>query len=243
MHSSSDVSLIVFALLAVFVIWRLRSVLGTRTGHERPPYNPFDKSGRKADIPEAHSDEASVARLPGSIPFNPISKPESGAPSEDRWRGYAEPGSPTWAGLNAIASIDPSFDAKSFLDGARAAYEAVIMAFSKGDRATLRQLLADEVFDAFDGAIRSREQRNEKKETIIVALEAKSIDSAHVANEVAHITVRFAAKLIAFTKDQTGAVVEGSVEKVVDHVDLWTFARLVTSPDPNWKLEATEPVT
>jgi predicted lipid-binding transport protein (Tim44 family) len=116
------------------------------------------------------------------------------------------------------------------------------MAFSKGDRATLRQLLADEVFDTFDGAIDARERRNETKETIIVALEAKSIDSANVLNNVAHITVRFSAKLIAFTKDQAGAVVEGNVEKVVDHVDLWTFARLVTSPDPNWKLEATEPV-
>lgn len=243
MNESSNISLIIFALLAVFVIWKLRSVLGTRTGHERPPYDPFDRSNRQQPPPGPPGDQGNgnVVRLPGGAPVDSLdASGKSPEPSADRWHGYAEPGSRVWTGLDAISAADPSFEVKSFLSGAASAYEMIITAFSEGDRTTLRTLLSPEVFESFDGAIGERETRGEKKETTIVSVEPGALDDAHVKDNLAQISVRFVSKLIAVTRDGTGAVVDGSPDTIVDHVDLWTFAHSVSSRDPNWKLVATQ---
>lgn len=248
MYDSSNVSVIIFALLAVFVIWKLRSVLGARTGHERPPFDPFDSANRTPPPPPpppapptGAADQGRVVRLPGGVPIEtPPGTAASREPLPDRWRGYAEPGSRNWIGLDAITAADPSFDVKSFLTGAASAYEMIVLAFAAGDRATLQNLLSPEVYESFDGAIRDQESRDEKKDTTIVSVEPGAVDDAQLKDGVAQISVRFVSKLITATRDKAGAIVDGSPDKVVDHVDIWTFARPVAARDPNWKLVSTQ---
>jgi predicted lipid-binding transport protein (Tim44 family) len=116
----------------------------------------------------------------------------------------------------------------------------IVTAFAEGDRRTLKNLLSREVFDGFEAAISEREKKGEKSETRFVSLDTADIVGAEVRGRSAQITVRFQSKLISATRDRTGAVIDGNPEKVADVTDVWTFARDMSSRDPNWKLIATE---
>jgi predicted lipid-binding transport protein (Tim44 family) len=176
-----------------------------------------------------------------SKPAEVTPRPVDVAPAPaDRWKGLAESGSTIAAGLDAIVAAEPSFDAKHFIAGARAAYEMIVTAFAEGDRRQLRGLLSREVFDGFDAAIAERENRGETAETRFVSIDDSAITAADLRNRTAHITVRFVSKLISATRDRTGNVIEGNAERVTNVTDVWTFARDISSRDPNWKVVATE---
>jgi predicted lipid-binding transport protein (Tim44 family) len=236
MSETFDPTIIIFAVLAVFVVWKLRSVLGTRTGQENPPSNPFERNKTEAPAPDR---SGNVVRLPGAA-TDPTGQPPAAARGADRWKGFAEPASAMWTSFDALADADPGFEPGPFLDGAKSAYEMVVSAYATGDRATLGNLLSKEVFDSFAGAIAAREQRGESAESTFVSMEAATIEDVQTRGTTAQITVRFKANLINATRDKSGAVVDGDPEKVVSHVDLWTFARDTGSRDPNWKLIATD---
>jgi predicted lipid-binding transport protein (Tim44 family) len=162
-------------------------------------------------------------------------------PAAERWKGIAETGSAAAAGLDAIAAADSSFDVQHFLTGARAAYEMVVTAFAAGDRRQLRGLLSREVFDGFDAAIGEREGRGETVESKFVSIDSSNVTAAELrGRNTAQLTVRFVSKLVSATRDRSGAVIDGNAEKVTEVTDLWTFARDVSSRDPNWKVVATE---
>ncbi|HUD89539.1 MAG TPA: Tim44/TimA family putative adaptor protein, partial [Xanthobacteraceae bacterium] len=161
-------------------------------------------------------------------------------PSSERWKGVADAGSAVAAGLDAIVAADPSFDVKHFITGARAAYEMIVTTFAEGDRRQLRTLLSREVFDGFDAAITEREGKGETAETRFVSIDGSTVTAAELRNRNAQITVRFVSKLVSATRDRTGTVIDGNAEKVTDVTDVWTFARDVSSRDPNWKVVATE---
>jgi predicted lipid-binding transport protein (Tim44 family) len=227
---------IIFLALAVFIFLRLRSVLGRRTGRERPPYDPF--SARDAVRSPAND---KVVTLPTRSAEAQPSRPAEVAQSPgERWKGIAESGSAVAAGLDAIAAADSGFDAKHFITGARTAYEMVVTAFAAGDRRQLRGLLSREVFDGFDTHIGEREARGETMETKFVSIDSSTINAAEIRARTAQITLRFVSKLVSATRDRSGAVIDGSAEKVTDVTDVWTFARDVSSRDPNWKVIATE---
>jgi predicted lipid-binding transport protein (Tim44 family) len=230
-----DIYTIIFLALAVFIFLRLRSVLGQRTGRERPPYDPY--APRDA-VRGATNDN--VVTLPGRAAGDPGPKPAEPAEPVERWKGIAEPGSAIATGLDAVAKDDPSFDAKHFITGARAAYEMIVTAFAEGDRRTLKNLLAREVYDGFEAAIRDRETKGEKVETRFVSIDKSDITGAEVRARTAQITIRFVSQLVSATRDKSGNVIDGSTEKVTDVTDVWTFARDLSSRDPNWKLVATE---
>lgn len=231
-----DIYTIIFLALAVFIFFRLRSVLGQRTGRERPPYDPY--SARDA-VRSPASDK--IVTLPQRPAEPAVSRPaEPPPPPADRWKDVAESGSSVAAGLDAIAAADPSFDAKHFITGARAAYEMIVTAFAEGDRRQLRSLLSREVYDGFDAAIGERESRGETAESRFVSIDGSTITAAEQRARTAQITVRFVSKLISVTRGRTGDVIDGNAEKVTDVTDVWTFARDVSSRDPNWKLVATE---
>jgi predicted lipid-binding transport protein (Tim44 family) len=241
MNGSFDISTLVFAILAIFVVWKLRSVLGTRTGHERPPFDPFAK--RNAADPgkpgAATAERGNVVRLPGvgEAPGRPaLSEQDDPA----RWAGFAEAGSPVAAGLDAIARADRSFAVEPFMEGARIAYETIIMAFAKGDKAALGPLLARDVLDGFSAAIDQRQSRGESVETTFVSLDEAVIEDAQVRGRTEQLTIRFESKLITVTRGRDGSVVDGSPDAVSAIIDHWTFAREIGSPNPNWKLVATE---
>lgn len=237
MQDVFDIYTIIFLALAVFIFLRLRSVLGQRTGRERPPYDPY--SAREPVRPAAEN----VIALPNRAAETAAAKPaEAVEPAEPvaRWKGVAEPGSPLAAGLDAIEAAETGFDPKHFITGARAAYEMIVTAFADGDRRALKNLLSREVFDGFDGAIGEREKRGEKMETRFVSIDGADITAAEMRGRSAHVTMRFHSKLITATRDSNGNVIDGSADKVTDVTDVWTFARDVSSRDPNWKLVATE---
>lgn len=229
-----DIYTIIFLALAVFIFLRLRSVLGQRTGRERPPYDPY----AARDARPQGSDK--VVALPNRKPDAAAPRPAESAEPAERWKGVAEKGSPIAAGLDAVAEADKSFDANHFIAGARAAYEMIVGAFAAGDRRTLKNLLAREVYDGFDAAIRERETKGETVESRFVSLETAEIIGAEMRGTTAQVTVRFVSQLITATRDKSGTVVEGNPDKVTDVTDVWTFARDLTSRDPNWKLVATE---
>jgi predicted lipid-binding transport protein (Tim44 family) len=235
MRDVFDIYTIIFLALAVFIFLRLRSVLGQRTGRERPPYDPF--AGRDA-VRSPAGDK--VVQLPTRNNPDAVRPAEPAEAPANRWQGVAEPDSPVALGLDAIAGADPGFDAKHFLTGARAAYEMVVTAFAEGDLRTLKNLLGREVYEGFEAAIRERQAKGETVETRFVSIDKAEITGAELRGRSAQVTVRFVSQLISVTRDQAGAVIDGSPEKVIDVTDVWTFARDLSTRDPNWKLVATE---
>lgn len=229
-----DIYTIIFLALAVFIFLRLRSVLGQRTGRERPPYDPY--SARDA---VRTSPSEKVVTLPGRV-AQPAPAATPTGDGAERWKGIAEPGSPAAVGLDAIIAADSSFDVQHFLTGARAAYEMIVTAFAQGDRRALKGLLSREVYEGFEAAIRERESRGETIETRFISIDKADIAAAELRGRVAQVTVRFVSQLISATRDRSGTVIEGSPDKVTDVTDVWTFARDLSSRDPNWKLVATE---
>jgi predicted lipid-binding transport protein (Tim44 family) len=242
MQNVFDIYTIIFLALAVFIFLRLRSVLGQRTGRERPPYDPYSARELAPEPVRSASDKVVTLtpRAPAAIEAPAAAKAEEPEEAPVRWQGIAEPGSPLAAGLDAIAATDKSFDAQHFLAGARAAYEMIVNAYAEGDRRTLKNLLSREVYDGFDSAIGEREKRGETVENKFVSLDGAEIASAEMRGRNAQVTVRFHSKLITATRDRNGNVIDGSAERVSDVTDVWTFARDVTARDPNWKLIATE---
>lgn len=233
-----DVTTLVFLALAVFVVWKLRSVLGQKTGNERPPGDPFVRRDPQATRPPAGPKGGdNVVRLPSSQSEPAMPPPQATA---DRWAGVAEPGTPVARGLDEVARIEPGFDPRSFVEGAKSAYEMVVCSFAQGDTKTLRGLLSREVFEGFERAIAEREKRGEKAETTFVSIDKPRLTAVEVRNKVAHVTLRFVSQLITVTRDSAGKVVDGSPDTTVDVTDIWTFARTLGSRDPNWQLVATE---
>jgi len=227
-----DIYTIIFLALAVFIFLRLRSVLGQRTGRERPPYDPYSRDTARP-APEK------VIALPNRTPEAAAKPAEPVVPGE-RWKGIAESGTPVANGLDAIAGADPEFDGKTFVMGARSAYEMIVTAFAEGDRRTLKNLLSRDVYDGFEAAITEREKAGHKAETRFVSIDSADITHAELKNRSAQVTVKFVSQLVSVTRDKSGNVVEGNPDRVTDVTDVWTFARDISSRDPNWKLVATE---
>jgi predicted lipid-binding transport protein (Tim44 family) len=238
MQDSFDITTLIFIVLAIFVIWRLRSVLGQKTGNEQqPPFDPLSR--RDAPLrpgnPPAEPDH-NVVRLPGTNGTRPAAEVQTA----ERWKGIAEPGTPLAAALDSIARAEPSFEAAGFLEGAKSAYEMIVTAFAVGDRKTLKDLLSRDVYEGFERAITEREQRGERVETTFVSIDKAEMAGAEVYGKTAQIIVRFVSQLITVTRNASGAVVDGSPETVAEVTDVWTFARTLGSRDPNWQLVATE---
>jgi predicted lipid-binding transport protein (Tim44 family) len=222
--------------IAVVLLFKLRSVLGTRTGNERR-YDPVQRDQQQTDLRR----EDNVIHMPGREPARSDgdNAGEEGAPI---WQGYAEPGSPAAGGLEKIAGADPSFSPRSFLEGARIAYEMIVSAFAEGDKKALKPLLSREVYDGFAAAIDSRQKNGETLESKFVGIDNSQIVAAELAGKKANVTVRFIADLIAATRSRAGEVVDGDATRVRQITDVWTFERDVSSRDPNWRLISTEAV-
>jgi predicted lipid-binding transport protein (Tim44 family) len=228
---SNDFVTIFFLVAAVLIFLQLRSVLGRRTGTEKPPrdlYTPRDA----ANGPDA-PDVGKVVTLPR----------RDAVDDENRFAAidaFAKPETPLNASLREVVNLDPSFDPKEFVKGARMAYEMIVMAFADGDRKALKGLLSPEVYEGFDGAIADRESRGETVKASFVGIDKSDIMNAEVKESDALITIRIVSQMISATYDKANVLVDGDAEQVSEVSDLWTFARDSRSRDPNWKLVATE---
>ena len=225
---------ILLLAVALVVFWRLRSVLGTRTGAEKPPFDIFgSKRGGAQDA------GGTITRLPEVAPV-PANDPGDREPPPPPWKGYAEEGSPLAVALTRMAESDPTFTPRSFVDGAKLAYEMIIEAFAKGDKQALKTLLSKEVFDGFSRAIDTRANQGQRVDSRFVGIDKATIHQATVAGRKASITMEFVSELITATYDRAGEVVDGDPKEIRQVTDVWTFERDLGSRDPNWKLVATE---
>ena len=216
---SQYIDIILFAMVAGFLVLRLRSVLGRRTGNER----------RR---------DPSYLRPVQRRPDNLVRMPE---PAKDAAAAVhpANSGDAVADGLIQIKRADPGFEAGAFLDGARGAFEMIVAAFAKGDKTALRPLLDDEVFKTFAGAIDERLAARETLETRIVRLGRTEIVEARLVGRSAQVTVRFVSEQINVTRALDGSIVDGNPEQAIEKTDLWSFARDPRSGDPNWVLVHT----
>jgi predicted lipid-binding transport protein (Tim44 family) len=225
---------ILLLAVALVVFWRLRSVLGSRTGTEKPPFDLFGT--RRGGTPDAGGP---VSRLPEPtpVPANDTGDREPPAPA---WKGYAEDGSPLAVALGRMAETDPSFSPRGFVEGANLAYEMTIEAFAKGDKPALKNLLSKEVFDGFSRVIDDRASQGQRVESRFVGIDKTTIQQASLVGRKASVTVEFVSDLISATYDKAGQVIDGDPKEIRQVTDVWTFERDVGSRDPNWKLVATE---
>jgi predicted lipid-binding transport protein (Tim44 family) len=229
-----DFGTIFFLVAAVVIFFQLRNVLGRRTGSERPPFDPYTAARTREKEPVTAGSE-NVVSLP--------KKRAASTADDDSYKAIdvaAKPGSDLNKGLRAIKDADATFDPKTFVEGAKMAYEMIVMAYADGDRKTLKNLLSRDVYDGFVSAISERESRSEKIQSSFVGIDKADIVSAEMKGGEAHVTLRIVSELISATRDGAGTVIDGDPETVAEVKDVWTFARDTRSKDPNWKLVATE---
>ncbi len=216
--------IILFAMIAAFLVLRLRSVLGRRSGHERRPSDLVSR--RQQDAPGNDN----VVELPD--------RTEEAAADEDVGP-EAESEDPLADGLTQIRIADSAFDPQEFLAGARTAFEMVVQNFAEGNTKALRAMLNDEVFENFAAAIKQREEAGETLETTLIGIKNAETLEARMEGRTAFITVKFVTEQVNLTRDKSGEVVDGDPNRVTDVTDIWTFARNTRARDPNWTLVET----
>ena len=216
--------IILLGLLAGFIAFRLYSVLGRRTGHERSR----EEQLRLPDGAEPNPKPAAAKDNVVTLPERPA---QAGAGSAGA--------TPLARALTDIKLADRSFDNERFLSGARSAYEMIVTSFARGERDVLRPLLSEDVFDTFERAIKSREARNVRVDFTFLKLKSSRISGAEMKGRTAEVTVTFESEVMMAGYDPSGALVEGDAKTPHSVTDIWTFARDTGSRDPNWALVAT----
>ncbi len=215
---SFPVDLILFGMIAAFQVWRLRSILGRRTGYERPP-----QAVQPQPVPRAAPGPVIDGRAEPAPPSAPQTVPDATSPA-----GQA---------LARMRETDVNFGPTRFLAGVDQAFRMIVGAFAHGDRVTLRSLLADDTYKAFEGAITAREAANETQVSEIRAIQQLAIEAAELKGRSGLITVRIVSDQVSYAHDATGKPVAGA-DAVTEITDIWTFERDLTSQDPTWRLVA-----
>ena len=211
------IDLILFGMIAAFLVLRLRSILGKRTGLERqaPPVQPG----------------------PARPATGPIIEAKAESPQPAASQSVPEAASPTGQALDAMRAQDRTFDPARFLAGADQAFRMIVAAFAAGDRVALRSLLSDDTYSAFEQAIGAREKAGEKQVSEIRSMHALSIDHAELKGRVGSVTVKIVSDQVSYTTDKDGRLLTGA-DAVTEITDLWTFERDLSQADPTWRLVA-----
>lgn len=217
MADSQLLGILLIAMIAGIILFRLYTVLGRRTGNEREP-------------------QERLRRIGGAMPQNAdnvvaLADRTAAAPAQAQADGVER-------GLVDIKLADRTFETEHFLEGARAAYKMILEAFAARDRATLHGLLNEEVYSAFDAVMRGREERNETAKYAFVGFKNVQIVHAELKGRAAEITMEFAVQSVSSIVDAKGTVIEGD-DVARDVTDVWTFAHQIRASDPNWTLVAT----
>jgi predicted lipid-binding transport protein (Tim44 family) len=215
--NSPLIQLLVLAGIAVFLVLKLRGVLGTRDGYEAP----------RSDVmtPEANREKFEVIE---------------GGPDQDITDHFGEK-SPEAKALSEMKTAEPSFSVSEFLQRSKSAYEWILMAFENGDISQIKPYLADDVYEAFSGVVASREEQGLTIDAEFIGVSEVSLVGArfNAAKNKAEVDVRFVGELTSIVRDNAGVVIEGSETEVKRQRDIWTFSRVMGSDDPNWQLVTT----
>lgn len=221
-----NATIVILAVVAAFLGYRLYSILGKRTGHEQDPWMPSrDTRPGERTVPPFMGQKEQVETLPsgaGATPADLVYEPRA-----ER-------------GIRDILGADRTFSVGNFLDGAQSAYRLILEAYWKGDRDTLQSLCDEDTYDAFIEAIEAREARGDVLDNRLVTIENAIISDAELVRGLARVTVRLDADIAAVTRDKDGNVIAGSLSDAVETHDVWTFSRHISSNDPNWKLDETD---
>jgi predicted lipid-binding transport protein (Tim44 family) len=207
--------IIIFAMLAIYLVFQLRRVLGRKTGMEKPPTNEFTEEK------ELTSQNENI------IPLD--------SKNQDR--------SVSASGITKLRRLDTSFNEKEFISGSKSAFSWIVSAFADGDAVKLESLLGPKLFKNFEQAIQERVAAGEKLETKIVSIKSVQIDQVSVEGNTATVTVEFISDQIKVVRDLEENIVDGDPDTIESLTDLWTFNRDVTSTNPNWILTRTETPT
>ncbi|PPR14072.1 MAG: hypothetical protein CFH42_00940 [Alphaproteobacteria bacterium MarineAlpha12_Bin1] len=221
-----SLDLLLFAAVAAFLVFRLRSVLGRRMGNERPPMGTGESpNNAKSQTATDNANEKNVVALPDRKPDDPFIEQAVGALGEN---------------LREIRKSDSHFNTVKFIEGARGAFEMIVTSFATGDTDTLKPLLSDEVYDNFSKAIKERSDIGASMEMTLVGIQESDIIEASMDGAVAFVTTKFVSEQIEVTYNASGEISEGDPTQVTTVTDIWTFARNTRSRNPNWTLVATE---
>ncbi|WP_208440793.1 Tim44/TimA family putative adaptor protein [Bartonella raoultii] len=224
-----DVILVIALVIMVIVFVQLRNVLGKRIGFEKPPFDPYSRCSKKQT-------EAETADNVVSFPYQDNSHKNDFSEID----AISPEGTALNEGLRALRKIDSHFSPQFFIKGARIAYEMIVTAFARGDRDQLKSLLSQDVFESFCAAIEKRENNNERVQFTFVGINKIEFVSAAIQDKDEFITVRVMSEMISVTYNEQGEPIDGDPDAIVEIRDVWTFVRNSLSPDPNWKLFATE---
>lgn len=218
--NSSLIQLLVLAGIAVFLILRLKNVLGTREGFEKPPV---------ADQPPAEKRSG--------MPFEVI----EGGPDLDITDHVPED-SAAGKALAEMKRIEPSFGVSDFLGGARGAYEMIVMGYERGDLADIQPFLSEEIYESFVDGVAAREDQGLTIEANFIGVRETELVNATLDPDTkeAEMTIRLVGELTSVVRDKGGDIVEGSPTEVKRQKDTWVFARIMGSDDPNWLLVSTD---
>ncbi|WP_406603988.1 Tim44/TimA family putative adaptor protein [Bartonella gliris] len=224
-----DVVLFVALVIMVVIFVQLRNVLGKRIGFEKPPFDPY--SGRSKKQVEAGTTDNIV-----SFPYQANSQKDDFSEID----AISPEGSELNEGLRALRQNDPHFSPQFFIKGAQVAYEMIVTAFAQGDRDKLKKLLSQNVFESFCAAIEQREKNNERVQFTFVGINKIEFVAAEMQEKEQFLTVRIVSEMISVTYNEQEEPIDGDPDAIVEIRDVWTFVRNSLSPDPNWKLFATE---
>ena len=205
------IDILIFAIIAILLVLRLRSVLGQRTGYEQPQDN---------QVKESFADKGNA----------PILFPKA-ADKSAKISG---------SGLDALRRADRQFSEKEFVQGATAAFDMILTAFADGDQAQLKRLLSYDLLQSFTQTIHDRTAAKESLEITVNDIREVSILNVELVDSVASITVHFHTTQTRIARDEQGDVMEDSDTEPQEFIDIWTFERDLTLSDPNWKLAETE---
>ncbi|MGJ8546144.1 MAG: Tim44/TimA family putative adaptor protein [Sulfitobacter sp.] len=217
--NSPLIQLLVLAAIAVFLILRLRNVLGTREGFEKPP------------VPDARLDKR----------VGPSLEVIEGGPDLDI-TDHVEENSDSAKALAEMKRIEPSFGVGDFLSGARGAYEMIVMGYERGELSEIQPFLSEEIYESFVDGVAAREDAGLTIEANFIGVREMNLVEATLDPDTkeAEITLRFVAELTSAVRDKGGDIIEGSVTDVKKQKDTWSFARIMGSDDPNWLLVSTD---
>lgn len=212
MADGGMVTLLILAAITVFLVFRLKNVLGTKTGHEKPPEPVFRSKPQEAPQPVETPDDPVI---------------------DD-----SDPKAATFAKMQ---EVEPDFSPSGFANGARKAYEMLLMAFENGDKSTLQKFLSPDVYQGFAQVIDERANEGLTVDARFVGLREAEIVGARFDedDQVAEIDMKFVGELVTVVRDKEHRIVEGDPNEIRREYDQWTFGRKMGSSDPNWLLIAT----
>jgi len=247
MNETFDPVTLIMIAVAVVVFFKLRGVLGQKTGHQ-DPFDPFERrSDDSANQPDPAAkndpDDDNVIQMPGTKhPGQEKGHEQNDQETQDVpvWEGVAEKDSKVATALEQIQSLDRSFAPSQFLDGAKAAYEMIVTGFASGDKKSLKNLLSKEVFGGFSTAIDERKKQGLEMTTQFIGIDQADIVNAELERKKALITIQFISELVSVVLDKSGKTIEGDPTETQIITDIWTFERTLSSRDPNWRLVATD---